>query len=276
MNIFQRILKLFQAEANDAIDKLEDPVKMSEQGLRDLKNDLEKSLRALAEVKAMAIRAKRDAETYANQAADYEQKAIALIRKAEQGELSPEEADRLADAALTKKAEAEAQRKRSLQDYERFDQNVNKLDAAVKKLRADVSKFENEIKTLKARAKVSAATQRVNKQLAGIDSTSTVAMLERMKERVDQQEAESDAYAEIANESRSVDDEIEKALGKTSTTTTQSAALSALKAKMNQGIEAPRNNPASSDALSQLKSQLMEEKEIQSDRVDDSPSNDIK
>ena len=38
MNIFRRLFKIGQAEANSAIDGMEDPIKMTEQGIRDLKN----------------------------------------------------------------------------------------------------------------------------------------------------------------------------------------------------------------------------------------------
>eukprot|EP01025_Chloroclados_australasicus_P014852 TRINITY_DN1702_c0_g1_i2.p1 TRINITY_DN1702_c0_g1~~TRINITY_DN1702_c0_g1_i2.p1 ORF type:complete len:846 (-),score=82.03 TRINITY_DN1702_c0_g1_i2:2094-4358(-) len=54
----KRLFGIAQAEAHSAISKLEDPVKMTEQGIRDLKNDLNKSLQSLAEVKAMHIRGK--------------------------------------------------------------------------------------------------------------------------------------------------------------------------------------------------------------------------
>ena len=60
MNIFKRLFKIGEAEAHSALDKLEDPIKMTEQGIRDMKSDLDKSLHALAEVKAMAIRSKND------------------------------------------------------------------------------------------------------------------------------------------------------------------------------------------------------------------------
>ena len=60
MSLFKRIFTLGKAESNAVIDKLEDPIKMTEQGIRDMKSDLEKSLKALAEVKAMAIRAKNE------------------------------------------------------------------------------------------------------------------------------------------------------------------------------------------------------------------------
>lgn len=55
----KRLFRIGIAEANSAIDKLEDPVKMTEQGIKDLKSDLNKSLQALAEVKASAIRSKK-------------------------------------------------------------------------------------------------------------------------------------------------------------------------------------------------------------------------
>ena len=42
MSIFHRLFKFVQAESHSAIDKLEDPVKQTEQGIRDLKSDLQK------------------------------------------------------------------------------------------------------------------------------------------------------------------------------------------------------------------------------------------
>jgi phage shock protein A len=74
MNFFQRLFKMGEAEAHAAIDKLENPIRLTEQGIRDLKNDLDKSLQALAEVKAMSIRSKNEASSYKNKAADYEKR----------------------------------------------------------------------------------------------------------------------------------------------------------------------------------------------------------
>ena len=65
--MFRRLFKIGEAEAHSAIDKLEDPIKLTEQGIRDLKKDLDNSLQALAEVKAMAIRAKNEVETFKKQ-----------------------------------------------------------------------------------------------------------------------------------------------------------------------------------------------------------------
>ena len=221
-----------EAEAHSAVDKLENPIKMTEQGIRDLKKDLDKSLHALAEVKAMAIRSKNDVQTFQNKAKDYDQKAMLLLKRAQNGDLDAAEADRLASEALVKKEENQEQGSRAKAEQEKFESSVAQLDQNVKRIRSTISKYENELKTLKARVKVSTATKNLNKQMAQIDSSSTVSMLERMKEKVAQEEALAESYGDIANESRSVDDEIDKALEGGSSEAKAADDLAALKAKM--------------------------------------------
>lgn len=234
MNFFKRLFKIGQAEAHSAVDSLENPIKMTEQGIRDMKEDLDKSLHALAEVKAMAIRARNDAETSQAKAKDYEQKAMIILKKTESGDLAPEEADRLASEALLKKKQNQDSANRSKADQAKFDKSVEQLEGNVKTIRGNISTWENELKTLKARVKVSSATKNLNKQLAQIDGSSTVSMLERMKDKVAEEEALAESYGEIANESRSIDEELEKATAD-SDEIAVSDDLAALKAKMGLG-----------------------------------------
>ena len=210
MNFFKRLFKIGQAETHSAIDKLEDPIKMTEQGIRDMKVDLDKSLQSLAEVKAMSIRARNDVESYTTKAKDYEQKAMLILQRAQNGEIESAEADRLATEALIKKDQNVALVGQSQKQKEQFDKSVAQLEGNIKTIKSNISKWEAELKTLKARVKVSKATKNINKQLAEIDSTGTVSMLERMKEKVAAEEALAESYGEIANESRSVDQDIEK------------------------------------------------------------------
>ncbi|MDH5379323.1 MAG: PspA/IM30 family protein [Cyclobacteriaceae bacterium] len=232
MNIFKRIFKIGQAETNSALNQLEDPIKMTEQGIRDLKEDLEKSLKALAEVKAMAIRCRNDVEVNKNKGEDYEQKAIMLLKRGQDGSLEMAEADRLASEALVKKEECMVIMGKAKEDHARLESNLAQMDGNVKKLRQTISHYENELKTLKARVKVSSATKNLNKQLANIDADSTVGMLERMREKVEQEEALAESFGEIANESRSIDDEIDKALASDDVTVKASDELTALKEKL--------------------------------------------
>ena len=231
MNILQRLFKIGQSEAHAAVNQLEDPIKLTEQGLRDLRQNLDKALHGLAEVKAMAIRARNEAEGYRTKAADYESKAVLLLQRAHKGDLDLGEADRLATEALLKKAENEAHATRSAHDQAKFEQSAAQLDQSVQTLKTTISQWENELKTLKARVTVSTATATINKQMAQLDSSGTVALLERMKEKVAAQEALGEAYGEIAQEGKSIDAEIDKAIGRAGAGKA-GEELAALKAKL--------------------------------------------
>ncbi|SDX35139.1 PspA/IM30 family protein [Hymenobacter psychrophilus] len=231
MSFLNRLFKIGQAEAHSAVNQFEDPIKMTEQGLRDLREDLDKALHALAEVKALAIRSRNDAETSRSKALDYENKAVLLLQKAHREELEATEADRLATESLTKKAQHEAQATRAGQDQEKFEASANQLNQNVQQLKQTISQWDNELRTLKARVTVSTATKTINQQLAQLDSSGTVTLLERMKEKIATEEALAESYGQLANESKSVDQEIDQALG-TDGSGQASVELLALKAKL--------------------------------------------
>ncbi len=212
MEFLKRLFKIGTAEVHSAIDGIEDPITMTEQGIRDMKADLDKSLEALAQVKAMSIRSKNEVADFANKGEDYNEKAMLILKKAQSGELDPTEADRLATEALIKKEEAAVGQKRATADKEKFDLNVSQMESNVQTIKQNISKWENELKILRSRVKVADATKTMNKQMAQIDSNGTVALLERMKEKVAQEEALSEAYGDIANNAKSIDDEIDKAI----------------------------------------------------------------
>ncbi len=233
MEFLKRLFKIGQAEVHSAIDGIEDPIKLTEQGIRDMKQDLDKSLEALAQVKAMSIRSKNEVQEYANKSEDYNEKAMLILKKAQSGGLDATEADRLATEALIKKEEATGGQNRAIADKEKFDHNVSQMESNVQTIKQNISKWENELKILRSRVKVADATKSLNKQMAQIDSNGTVALLERMKEKVAQEEALAEAYGDIANNSKSVDDEINKAINVSQTKAT--SELEKLKEQMGIG-----------------------------------------
>jgi phage shock protein A len=240
MSIFKRVFKMGQAEANAIVDKMEDPIRLTEQGIRDLKKDLEQSLKAFAEVKAIAIRTRRQGVEANDEAKSWEQKAVMLLQKAQTGAMPAADAERLATEALSKKKEFDSQAATFIQQANQLDGKTTQLEGNIKKLKTQITNFENELRTLKARVKVSEATTSLNKQMAQIDSDGTVSMLERMKEKVEKQEALADAYGEMANANTSVDDEINKALEGVNLEV--SDELAALKAKLSGGNINPALN----------------------------------
>lgn len=213
MNIFKRLLRIGQAEIHSAVDKMEDPIRMTEQGIREMREDMDKALEALAQIKALAIRTKNDKTKKQASAEDYQNKAILLMTKAQKGELDLEQAERLAKEALALKENLLVEVNTLGEQQLIHEGSADEIQKNIDILRFNITKWENELKTLKSRVKVSRATKEVNKQMAQIDSNSTISMLERMKEKVEEEEALAQAYGDIANKKTSVDDEIDKAIG---------------------------------------------------------------
>ena len=242
MSVFKRLFRVSQAEAHAIVDKFEDPIKMTEQGIRDLKKDLQASMNSLAEVKAIAIRTRREADNHKKLTVDYERKAMMLLQKMQSGEMDRADAERLATQALNKKEESAADAIRLAQEAERHEQMAGQLQANVNKIKSGVNTYENDLVTLKARAKTAAATKKINQQIARVDSSGTLAMLEKMKSKVEEDEALALAYGEMADLDKSVDDEIDEAL-KSGNTVTASVHLLELKKKMGiKMISGPTEN----------------------------------
>jgi phage shock protein A len=233
MSIFKRIFKVTQSETHAIIDKIEDPIKMTEQGIRDLKKSLQEAMVSLAEVKSLAIRTGRDAENKKKVAADYERKAMMLLQKMQKGELDAVEAERLATEALNKKEQNAAETVRLSQEAERHEKMANQLQASVDKIKSTITTYENDLVTLNARAKTAVATKKINQQITKLDSSSTISMLEKMKAKVEEEESLAVAYGELADTDKSVDDEINAAL---TSGATSSASDSLLEMKKKMGI----------------------------------------
>ena len=212
MNIFKRIFRIGQAEIHSVVEKMEDPIKMTEQGIREMRDDLNQSLEAYAKVKAMAIRKQKNVDKKKEEAADKKQKAIVLLEKAGRNEITIEQAENLAKEALGLKNQLLEEITELENQVIIHEKSANEVHKNVEVLKFNINKWENELTTLKARVKVADATKQVNKQMAKIDANSTISMLERMKAKVEEDEALAQAYGSLTKDSKTADDEINDTL----------------------------------------------------------------
>lgn len=254
-DLIKRFFKFIQASAHSLLSKFEDPVKLAEQSVRDLKHDFDESMKNLAEVKAIAITTKRNIEDKKQIAADYERKALALLENAKNGKLSQEEADRLASEALKKKASAVAEIEKFSTDLKNYEAMSKKMETKIVDLKSQITKWESELSTLKARYQVAKSTKKINQQLASIGSESTTAMLEDMKTRIQQEEALAEAYDDLTYIESDIDKEINDAIGTTYSADIQNQ-LSELKSKLLTDSSA---KDETSDSASDLKKDLDDE-----------------
>ncbi|WP_160139046.1 PspA/IM30 family protein [Chryseobacterium sp. c4a] len=209
MNIFKRLLTIGKAEIHSVIDNFEDPINVTEQGIREMKEELGKSIESLAQLKALTIRKKNEAETEEQTSKDYYNKAIVIVQKAEKGEVEASEADRLAKEALKRQASSQENADQLHKEHEKLHTECEKMQATINHLKSSISKWENELKTLKARVQVSEATKDINQKMTQMDTGSTVSMLEKLKERVVQQETLAEAYSDLSKSGKTIDEEID-------------------------------------------------------------------
>ena len=236
MSIFSRMFKVAQSNAHAAMDQLEDPIKMTEQGIRDLKKNLQAAMVSLAQVKSLAIRMQKESDDHKKRAAEYERKAMLLLRRAQAGEMAAAEAELLATSALAKKDEEVEQAGRVGADHETQRRMADQLQAKVEDLKRQIAKYENEVITLRARARTASSMRKINQQLAGADASGTVAMLEKMKHKVQEEESLAEAYDQLADVGGTIDEDIDRALAAPSPGA-GADSLAELKKKM--GIAAP-------------------------------------
>lgn len=209
MNIFKRLLTIGKAEIHSVIDNFEDPINVTEQGIREMKEELGKSVESLAQLKALAIRKKNEAEAEEQISKDYYNKAIVIVQKAEKGEVETSEADRLAKEALKRQSSSQETAEKLQKEHEKLHSECEKMQTTINHLKSSIAKWENELKTLKARVQVSEATRDINQKMTQMDTGSTVSMLEKLKERVVQQETLAEAYSDISKSGKTIDEEID-------------------------------------------------------------------
>ena len=229
MNLYVRIFKFIQSNAHALLTKFEDPVKLLEQAIRDLKKDFDESMKNVAQVKAIAIGVKKDIETKKQIAADYEKKAMLILKKAQNNELDSQEADRLATEALKKKQTALEEIARLKNDEKSYDESLKQMEKKVLELKNQIQKWEAEYQSLKARAIVAKTTKKANQQMSKLNSSSAASMIEEMKERITAEENLAASYAETSLLETNIDDEINKVLG---TDLNVQSSLEALKQKL--------------------------------------------
>ncbi|AFM04466.1 phage shock protein A (IM30), suppresses sigma54-dependent transcription [Bernardetia litoralis DSM 6794] len=233
---FKRLFRIGKTKAHSKLDKVEDPVALTEQSIKDLKQDLAESMKSLAEMKALAIRTKRDVNKEHRAANQYEQRAMQFLTKAEKGDITEQEADNYAIKALAQKDQILRVSSANEQNLRAYENMIRKLEIDIQKIRTQINTWEGELKTLKVRSRLSETSRRLNERMSSISNSSMSNMLEDMKTKVEEQEALAQSYEDVGNLSDGVDDEVDKVLGKSA-------------------VALP-NLPSPQDALAQLKEKM--------------------
>jgi phage shock protein A len=193
MGIILRLFNLFRSNANDMLDKAEDPAKMLQQMLADLETQKRKAKQQMTEALALQKGLERETEKEHKEAEKWEQKAVLAVQN---------EKDDLAKEALTRKNEY---LKRAVDFDKQLVMHKNNADALRKSyhtLEDKIDEIKRKKGILTAKQKQAEAQEKIYQTIEGLGDTSgTMETIERMEEKVENIQARAEAYQEISLES---------------------------------------------------------------------------
>jgi len=192
MGIFSRMGDIINSNLNAMIDKAENPEKIARLIIQEMEDTLVEvrtdAARNIAERKELG----RKAESYKSKANDWAQKAeIALTKERED----------LARGALQAKQQAEAMADVVEREIEILDEAVGKADADLSKLQTKLDEARAKHKSLLMRGSVAKNQIKMRSKMADYRVEDALARYERMERKVDQLEAEVEAFDLGAGES---------------------------------------------------------------------------
>ena len=192
MGIFSRIGDVVKSNINDLIDRAEDPEKMVKQIILDLQKEVSNATTALGKAKASERIAKRQYDDAVKTSADWEMKAKAALNAGE--------------VDLANKVKADESVKQYQQMYEQIAAQTAQLQEQVETLKSKLDEAKSRQAMLIARSQMAKTQKNLAQSVGGLNSSSAMDKFNRMEEKVTRQEAEAEAFAEIAGSSSTQDE----------------------------------------------------------------------
>lgn len=197
-HFFQRMKTVVSSELNAMIDKAEDPVKMLDQFLRDMGEDIRDAEAAIAKQIAnekMLKRKVNDAEAMVDKRQEQAEKAI------EAGN------DDLARRALQDKKDHETTATSLNESWDRAKTDVESLRTKLDEMKREYQEMNMKKDSLKARAESAKTRTKMNRTMSSIGGDDSRQGFERMEEKVLRYEAEAETSEDLSQASRTLDDE---------------------------------------------------------------------
>lgn len=196
MGIFSKLSTLIRSNLNDLIARAENPEKMLNQIIIDMREQLTKAKQEVAIAIADERKLKAQAEEEAKQAQEWERRAMLAVR---------EERDDLARQALVRQQEY-GERARSLYEtWQRQAQETERLKDSLRQLNSKIEEARRKKNLLVAKQKRAEAQKRIHETMAGLSDRSAFEAFDRMADRIEENERRTLASAEVTAELSSGD-----------------------------------------------------------------------
>lgn len=205
MGILQRFGDIMKSNINALLDKCEDPVKMVDQTLLDLRKDLADVKKETASVMADEKNAKRKLDENDAEIKKYTTAAQNALK-------SGNEAD--AKTLIARKQQLEETRTSLQSTYDVAHANAEKMRQMHDKLTNDIESMETRKDAIKGKVATAKAQSHMNKMTSGVNTDASMAAFDRMEAKANKMLDEANAEAELNEGVHSTDDLADKyALG---------------------------------------------------------------
>ena len=205
MSIVSRFGDIMKSNVNALLDKCEDPAKMVDQTLRDLREDLAKVKQETAGVMADAKDANRKVEECAAQVTKYTTAAQNALRAGNEDD---------ARQLIAKKQQYSEQLEALKQTAELANANADKMRQMHDKLVNDISALETRKDTIKAKVATAKAQERMNKmQDGGKKAASSMDAFNRMEAKANKALDAAMAHAKLNEGKDAASDLADKYVG---------------------------------------------------------------
>jgi phage shock protein A len=191
MGIFDRLSTFVRSNINDMISRAEDPEKMLNQILIDMRSQLAKAKQQVATAIADEKRLKDQAEAEYKQAADWENKAMLAVKEGR---------DDLATQALMRQGEHLAHGQQLEQTWEAHRMETEKLKNSLRDLNDKIEEAKRKKNLLIARQRRAQAQKRIAETMSSMSEKSAFEAFARMEERIETNERQLKASIEIEEE----------------------------------------------------------------------------
>jgi len=225
MGIMDRMATVIKSNLNHLINKAEDPEKMLDQILIQMRQQLVEAKREVAVAIADEKRLAAQLEAELEQVREWERRATMAVQKGE---------DDLAREALRRKADHEQIAIGYKKQWDAQQASTENLKNALRALSQKIEEAGRKKNLLVARQKRAEAQKHIHEVMTGLTDTSAFESFDRMTSKVEQIEAQADAAVELSQELSG--DTMEQRFKALESSTDVEQELHALKAKVQKEL----------------------------------------
>ena len=191
MGIFDRLSTMLRSNINDLISRAENPEKMLNQLVLDMRSQLAKAKQQVAAAIADEKRLQAQAEQEKKLAEDWEKRAMLAVQEGR---------DDLAKQALLRHAEHMQAAVQLDETWRKHAAETESLKNSLRTLNDKIEEAKRKKNILVARQRRAEAQQRIHETMSSMSDKSAFETFERMSERIEQNERKALASAELSEE----------------------------------------------------------------------------